>query len=77
VSVPRVRPAPEPLTAQELRLIDLIRAGHTNRQVALALRMSEKTVENHLTRLFARTGCRSRVELAAASLSGPLLGAAS
>jgi DNA-binding CsgD family transcriptional regulator len=32
--------------------------------------VQEKTVEGNLTRLFAKTGCRSRVELAAASLSG-------
>jgi DNA-binding CsgD family transcriptional regulator len=69
VAVPRARTAKEPFSPVELTIVDLIRAGHTNRQVALALRMSEKTVENYLTRLFARTGCRSRVELATANLS--------
>jgi DNA-binding NarL/FixJ family response regulator len=43
----------------------------------LDLRVSEKTVENRLTRLFARTGCRSRVELATASLEGRLVPVAS
>ncbi|NLU79473.1 helix-turn-helix transcriptional regulator [Micromonospora sp. HNM0581] len=56
-------------TTMEREVIGLIRHGRTNRQIAVALRISEKTVENHLTRLFARTGCRSRVELAAVSLS--------
>jgi DNA-binding CsgD family transcriptional regulator len=37
------------------------------------LGISEKTVENSLTRLFARTGLRSRVELAAATVGGDLL----
>ncbi|MFD4814841.1 hypothetical protein, partial [Streptomyces sp. NPDC058418] len=36
------------------------------------LACSEKTVEQRLTRLFRRTGCRSRVELAAAWLDGSL-----
>lgn len=67
---------PDGLTATELRLIDLIRAGHTNRQIAATLHLSVKTIENHLTRLFTRTGCRSRVELAAASIDGRLQGAA-
>ena len=48
-----------------------------NRQIAIDMRISEKTVENRLSRLFARTGCRSRVELAAASLEGRLLDVAS
>jgi DNA-binding CsgD family transcriptional regulator len=50
----------------DIRIVDLIAAGRTNRQVASALALSEKTVEAHLTRLFSRTGCRSRVELVAA-----------
>lgn len=40
------------------------------------MRISEKTVESHLTRLFDRTGCRSRVELAAARLQGLVPGPA-
>ncbi|MBP2321995.1 DNA-binding CsgD family transcriptional regulator [Kibdelosporangium banguiense] len=34
--------------------------------------MSEKTVENNLTRLFARTGCRSRLDLTLACMQGRL-----
>ena len=45
----------------------------TNRQIASSVRISEKTVENYLTKLFARTGCRSRLDLAAASLEGRLV----
>ncbi|MFI6099905.1 LuxR C-terminal-related transcriptional regulator [Lentzea sp. NPDC051213] len=63
---------PTSLSDYELRLVEQIRAGLTNRQIATAHRVSKKTVENHLTRLFARTGCRSRVELAVASLDGRL-----
>ncbi|QUQ68321.1 helix-turn-helix transcriptional regulator [Kutzneria sp. CA-103260] len=74
---PRPRDRRDPFSDTELRIIELIRAGSTNRQIALDLNVSEKTVENHLTRLFARTGCRSRVELAAASLDGRLLEPAS
>jgi DNA-binding CsgD family transcriptional regulator len=77
VAAPRARGRRDTLSATEQRIIELIRDGLTNRQIALDIRVSEKTVENHLTRLFARTGCRSRVELAAASLEGRLLEVAS
>jgi DNA-binding CsgD family transcriptional regulator len=72
-SVPRDQGFPPDLTAAaalvERRLVEIIRDEPTNRQIAVALNISEKTVEYHLTRIFARTGCPSRVELAAASLS--------
>ncbi|WP_394619103.1 LuxR C-terminal-related transcriptional regulator [Lentzea sp. JNUCC 0626] len=60
------------LTATELRIVELVRTGQTNRQIAAELEVSEKAIEHHLTRLFLRTGVRSRVELAAASLAGRL-----
>lgn len=65
-------PRPTAFTSTETRIIDLIRTGHTNRRIAAILHLSVKTIENHLTRLFTRTGCRSRVELAAASIDGRL-----
>jgi DNA-binding CsgD family transcriptional regulator len=72
VSVPRPREHREDLHPTESRIVQLIQDGLTNRQIALELGVSEKTVENRLTRLFARTGYRSRVELAAAGLEGRL-----
>ncbi|MFE9724180.1 LuxR C-terminal-related transcriptional regulator [Streptomyces sp. NPDC005794] len=72
VPAPRARGRRDALAVTEQRIIELIGEGLTNRQIALRLQLSEKTVENYLTRLFARTGYRSRVELAAASLSGRL-----
>ncbi|MEU0530188.1 LuxR C-terminal-related transcriptional regulator [Amycolatopsis tolypomycina] len=72
VAPPRRHLASADLSATELRIIALIRQGLTNRQIAGALRISEKTVESHLTRLFAKTGCRSRLDLATASIEGRL-----
>ena len=51
-------------SAAETEIIELVRGGWTNRQIAVRVRMSEKTVESYLSRLYSRTGCRSRVELA-------------
>ncbi|MDR7277287.1 helix-turn-helix transcriptional regulator [Catenuloplanes atrovinosus] len=72
VGIPRPRRDDDRASISEARIITLIQAGLTNRQVALRLGISEKTVEYHLTRIFARTGHRSRVELVAASLAGSL-----
>ncbi|SDT66616.1 helix-turn-helix transcriptional regulator [Actinoplanes derwentensis] len=74
---PRSRSPQAAFSAVEMQTIELIRRGRTNRQIAVQVRMSEKTIENYLTRLFARTGCRSRVELAAVSLTTDILGVAS
>ncbi|MDT8912062.1 LuxR family transcriptional regulator [Amycolatopsis sp. PS_44_ISF1] len=51
----------------------LVADGLTNKQLAMALRVSEKSVENRLSRLFARTGYRSRIELSAAMQDGAAL----
>ncbi|MFF9647245.1 LuxR C-terminal-related transcriptional regulator [Kitasatospora aureofaciens] len=59
-------------SANDFEIIEMITLGWTNRQIAMRLNISEKTVENHMTGLLARAGCRSRVELVAASLAGRL-----
>ncbi len=48
----------------------LVADGLSNREIATGLQTSEKSVEGRLTRLFTRTGYRSRVELATAVLTG-------
>ncbi|MFD8500374.1 AAA family ATPase [Amycolatopsis sp. NPDC059657] len=72
VALPSYRKDQDALTKLEERIIDLIRRGMTNRQIGVAIHMKEKTVENLLTRLFAKTGCRSRLELTTASIGGRL-----
>ncbi|NEA68423.1 helix-turn-helix transcriptional regulator, partial [Streptomyces sp. SID12488] len=72
VSLPRRRTAREGLSEPDVRVIAMVSDGSTNRQIAARLACSEKTVEQRLTRLYQRTGCRSRVELAAAWLDGGL-----
>ncbi|MFF5207869.1 LuxR C-terminal-related transcriptional regulator [Streptosporangium sp. NPDC000396] len=52
------------LTPREHELVRLVHAGRTNRQIAAHMRLSVKTVEAYLTRIYVKTGCRSRVELA-------------
>ncbi len=54
----------EGLTAAELRVAALVVEGRTNREVAAALVLGERTVAGHLTHIYAKLGVRSRMELA-------------
>ncbi|MEU0335221.1 LuxR C-terminal-related transcriptional regulator [Streptomyces sp. NPDC006193] len=52
------------LTPQQLRIARGVAQGLTNREVALCLSVSTRTVDYHLRNVFAALGVRSRVELA-------------
>jgi DNA-binding CsgD family transcriptional regulator len=54
----------EGLTAAEQRVAALVAEGRTNREVAAALFLAERTVASHLSRVYAKLGVRSRTELA-------------
>jgi DNA-binding CsgD family transcriptional regulator len=56
---------PSRLTAQELAVARLVAVGMSNRQVATELFVSIKTVQFHLTHIYAKLGVGSRAELAA------------
>jgi len=51
------------LTPRELEVVKLIAEAYTNRQIAEALSLSEKTVESHRGNVLAKLGMRDRVEL--------------
>lgn len=52
------------LTAQERRILELIAEGRTNRQIAEAMYLSEKTVKNYVSSLLAKLGMSRRTEAA-------------
>jgi DNA-binding CsgD family transcriptional regulator/DNA polymerase III delta prime subunit len=54
----------EGLTPAERRVASLVAEGRTNREVAAALFLGERTVASHLTHIYAKLGIRSRTELA-------------
>ncbi|KRF16701.1 hypothetical protein ASG90_10625 [Nocardioides sp. Soil797] len=53
------------LTPQETAVADLVASGLSNREAGEQLYISVKTVQYHLTRIYAKLGIRSRTELAA------------
>ncbi|WPF80675.1 LuxR C-terminal-related transcriptional regulator [Sanguibacter sp. 4.1] len=62
--VPSLAPALS-LTGRELEVARLVAEGLSNREVADRLVVSERTVDNHVYRIFRKLGIRSRNEVAA------------
>jgi len=52
------------LTAQERRILDLIGAGLTNRQIGERMFLAEKTVKNYVSSLMSKLGVERRVQAA-------------
>jgi DNA-binding NarL/FixJ family response regulator len=52
------------LSAREREIAELVAGGQTNRQIAATLFISDRTVENHLSRIFAKLGVSGRAALA-------------
>ncbi|MGW3966105.1 response regulator [Amycolatopsis sp. NPDC005003] len=50
------------LTDREREVLDLIASGETNRRIARKLVLSEKTVRNHITRVFTKLKVKDRQE---------------
>ncbi|MEV6197407.1 response regulator transcription factor [Streptomyces sp. NPDC051920] len=50
------------LTARERQILVLISQGNSNRRVAKALGISEKTVKNHLSAVFMKVGASDRTQ---------------
>ncbi len=66
----RLRNGPEedaalaPLTGQERRILELIGEGMTNRQIAEAMFLAEKTVKNYVSSLLSKLGMERRTQAA-------------
>jgi DNA-binding CsgD family transcriptional regulator len=49
------------LSKRETEVMDLIATGRSNGEIAQRLFLSEKTVKNHVNRIYAKLGVDSRV----------------
>jgi DNA-binding NarL/FixJ family response regulator len=63
VSRPRAKSGWNSLTDSELRVVNLIAQGATNRDVAAQLHLSVRTVKNHVHNAFAKLAINSRAQL--------------
>ncbi|HEY2518646.1 MAG TPA: helix-turn-helix transcriptional regulator [Streptosporangiaceae bacterium] len=48
------------LSAREAEIMSLIAGGHTNGEIATRLFLAEKTVKNHVNRIYSKLGVGSR-----------------
>jgi DNA-binding CsgD family transcriptional regulator len=62
-----------PLTAREVEVVCLVAEGKTNRAIAGELYLSEKTVDRHLSNVFAKLGVSSRAAATAYAYEHALL----
>lgn len=67
--------APPKLTPRERQVLALVAAGHTGREIAAALGISAKTVENHKQRAFAKLGVQNQAHAVAVAMRIGLLDA--
>ena len=61
-------PNEESLTPQERRILALIADGHTNRQIAAELHLSEKTVRNYVSAILSKLQLANRTQAAALAI---------
>jgi DNA-binding CsgD family transcriptional regulator len=64
VAHPRAKTGWDSLTDSEVKVVNLIAQGATNRDVATQLHLSPHTVKTHVHNAFAKLGIASRTELA-------------
>lgn len=48
------------LSSREAEIMSLIADGQSNREIAARLVLAEKTVKNHVNRIYAKLGANSR-----------------
>jgi DNA-binding NarL/FixJ family response regulator len=69
----RNRPAVGGLTPRELQVLRLLATGKTNRAIAADLVLADKTVDRHVTNIFAKLGVSSRAAATAYAYEHQLL----
>jgi DNA-binding NarL/FixJ family response regulator len=48
------------LSSREIEVMSLIAGGHTNGEIAAHLFLAEKTVKNHVRRIYSKLGVHTR-----------------
>ncbi len=66
----RSRNGPPTLTARQTEVLELIARGHSNREIASRLQLSENGVKAHVARLLVKFGVPNRAALVRAALPG-------
>lgn len=67
------RPTPPPLTPREREVLRLVAQGRANKEIALALAVSERTVKFHVSAVMVKLGAANRTEAATLAVQQGLL----
>jgi DNA-binding NarL/FixJ family response regulator len=62
------------LSSREREVLQLVATGLTNREIAARLVLSDRTVENHVFRLYQKLGARGRADAIAFAIRHGLAG---
>ena len=65
---------PDGLTNREVEILRLVASGSTNREIALELVLSARTVERHITNIYGKIGARRRADATGYALGHGLIG---
>jgi DNA-binding NarL/FixJ family response regulator len=63
------RPRKLRLDTRDEQIVQQIAAGHSNREIARSIGISEQTVKNRLTAIYTMMGVKTRLELAVRALT--------
>jgi DNA-binding NarL/FixJ family response regulator len=66
-------PSPEPISARELEVLELVARGASNREAAQRLFISEATVKTHLIHIYSKLGVNDRAAAVAEAFDRGLL----
>ncbi len=73
---PRPNPRPDGLTPREIEVLGHVARGASNKEIAAALVISEKTARNHVERTYAKIGVSNRIGASMYALQHGLVPAA-
>jgi NarL family two-component system response regulator LiaR len=66
-------PDPCDLSMREVEVVRLIVAGMSNKEISANLQLSEKTIKNHVSRIFTKFNCTARTQAAVYALRSGLV----
>ena len=58
-----ISPSPLGLSRREQQLVELVRMGLTNKEIAVRLNLAEQTIKNHVHRILRKVGASDRLTL--------------
>ncbi len=64
---------PNGLTVREIQVLRVVASGATNRQIADGLKLAVKTVDRHLSNIFAKVGVETRTAATAYAFKNGLM----